>query len=88
METVRLMDLILVEMVEHAKKSGKLAKSGKLKSEKTSKSQKLAKSRIKLSKSGNSTNFDVTENEPKFLTPNAKTTFNHLWLAFIEAPIL
>ena len=26
--------------------------------------------------------------EPTFLTPNAKKTFNHLWLAFIEAPIL
>ena len=25
--------------------------------------------------------------EPNFLTPNAKKTFNHLRLAFIEAPI-
>ena len=26
--------------------------------------------------------------EPNFLTPDAKKTFNHLWLAFIKAPIL
>ena len=29
-----------------------------------------------------------TIGEPNFLTPNAKNTFNHLWLAFIEALIL
>ena len=68
--------------VEHAKKSGKL------KSEKTSKSRNLAKSGEKSSKSGNSTNFDATEDGPKFLTPDARTAFNHLWLAFTEAPIL
>ena len=73
--------------VEHAKKSGKLSKSGKSKSEKTSKSQNLAKSGKKLSKSGNSTNFDATEDGPKFLTPNTRTTFNRLRLAFTKAPI-
>ena len=26
--------------------------------------------------------------ESIFLTPNAKKTFNHLWLAFIKAPIV
>ena len=73
--------------VEHAKKLGKLSKSGKSKSKKTSKSWNLAKSRKKLSKSGNSTNFNATEARPKFLTPNAKTAFNYLWLAFTEALI-
>ena len=68
--------------VEHAKKSGKS------KSEKTSKSRNSAKSGKKLSKSGNSTNFDATEDGPKFLTPDARTAFNHLRLAFTEAPIL
>ena len=74
--------------VEHAKKSGKLSKSGKSKSEKTSKSRNSAKSGKKLSKSGNSTNFDAIEDGPKFLTSDAKTAFNHLWLAFTKAPIL
>ena len=53
-----------------------------------SKSQNLAKSGKKLSKSGNSTNFDATEDGPKFLTPDARTAFNRLRLAFTEAPIL
>ena len=74
--------------VEHTKKSGKLSKSGKSKSEKTFKSRNSAKSEKKLSKIGNSTNFDVTEDGPKFLTPDARTAFNRLRLAFIEAPIL
>ena len=68
--------------VEHAKKSGKS------KSKKTSKSRNSAKSGKKLSKSGNSTNFDATEDEPKFLTPDTRTAFNHLWLVFTEALIL
>ena len=74
--------------VEYAKKSGKLSKSGKLKGEKTSKSWNLAKSGKKLSKNGNSTNFDATEDGPKFLTPNARVAFNRLRLAFTEASIL
>ena len=74
--------------VEHTKKSGKLSKSGISKSKKTSKSQNSAKSEKKLSKSGNSTNFDATEDGPKFLTPDARTAFNRLRLAFTEAPIL
>ena len=79
--------------VKHAKKSGKtsksrkLSKSGKLKGEKTFKSQNLAKSRKKLSKSGNSTNSDATKDGSKFLTPNARTAFNCLRLAFNEASI-
>ena len=64
--------------VEHAKKSRKLFKLRKLKSEKTSKSRNLAKSKKKLLKSGNSTNFDATEDGPKFLTLDARTAFNHL----------
>ena len=54
---------------EKSSKSQKLSKLGKSKSEKTSKSQNLAKSGKKSSKSGNSTNFDATEDGPKFLTP-------------------
>ena len=69
-------------------KSQKLSKSGKSKSEKTSKSQNSAKSRKKSLKSGNSTNFDATEDGPKFLTPNTKTAFDYLRLAFTKAPIL
>ena len=80
--------------MEHAKKSGKWFKSGKLsksrksKSKKMSKSWNLAESGKKLLKSGNSTNFDAIEVEPKFLTPDTKTAFHCLRLAFIEAPIL
>ena len=74
--------------VEYAKKSGKLFKLGKSKREKTSKFQNLAKSRKKLSKSGNSTYFNTIKTGPKFLTSDARTAFNCLWLAFIEAPIL
>ena len=80
--------------VKHAKKSGKLSMSRKLlkskksKNEKMSKFWNLAKSGKKLSKSGNSTNFNATKVEPKFLTPDAKTAFNRLRLAFTEAPIL
>ena len=69
-------------------KSQKLSKSRKSKGEKTSKFQNLAKSRKKLSKSGNSTNFDTIEDGPKFLTSNARAAFNRLWLAFTKAPIL
>ena len=74
--------------VKYAKKSEKLFKSRKSKSEKMSKSRNLAKSEKKLSKSGNSTNFDATEDKPKFLTPNTRTAFNRLRLAFTEASIL
>ena len=79
--------------VEHTKKSRKtsksrkLSKSGKSKSEKTSKSQNLAKSGKKLLKSGNSTYFDVMEVGPKFLTSDARTAFNRLWLVFTKALI-
>ena len=58
-----------------------------LKTRKLSKSQKLAKSRKKLSKSENSFNSDIKKNGPSFLTPDARITFNYLWLAFIKAPI-
>ena len=69
-------------------KSPKLSKSRKSKSEKTSKSWNSPKSGKKLSKSGNSTNFDATEDGPKFLTSDARTAFNCLRLAFTEVPIL
>ena len=74
--------------MKHVKKSGKSSKSGKLKSKKTSKSRNLAKSGKKLSKSGNSTNSNAIKAGPKFLTPDARTTFKRLRLAFTEAPIL
>ena len=53
-----------------------------------SKSHNLFKLRKKLSKSRNSTNFNATEDGPKFLTSNIRTTFNRLWLAFTKALIL
>ena len=56
--------------IKHVKKSGKLSKLRKSKKEKTSKFRNLAKSRKKSSKSGNSTNFNIIEAGPKFLTPN------------------
>ena len=65
---------------ELMEKCEKLSKIGKL-----SKFQKLAKLKKKLSKSGNSPNFNAKKNEPSFLTPNAEMTFNRLWLAFIKA---
>ena len=65
-----------------------MSKLGKSKSEKTSKSWNLAKSEKKLSKIGNSTNFNATKDGSKFLTPNARTAFNRLRLTFTKAPIL
>ena len=63
-------------------------KSGKSKSQKTSKSRKSAKSGKNSSKSGNSPNFGATGSGPSFLTPEARSAFNRLRLAFTEAPIL
>ena len=65
----------------------KSAKSLKLSKSRNSKGKNSAKSK-KPSKSRNSPNFDVTEAGPSFLTPEAKTAFNRLWLAFTKAPIL
>ena len=62
--------------------------SRKSKGKDLSKSQKLAKSGKNSSKSWNLPNFDATEFGPSFLTPKARSTFNHLWLAFTKAPIL
>ena len=53
-----------------------------------SKPQNLAKLEKKLSKSGNSINFNTTKARPKFLTPVIKIAFNCLRLAFIEALVL
>ena len=69
-------------------KTRKSSKSQKSKSEKTSKSKNSAKSGKKSSKSGNLIKFHVTEDKPKFLTPDARIAFNRLRLAFTEAPIL
>ena len=59
-------------------KSRKLSKSGKSKGEKSKKPPK----------SGNSPNFGATGSGPSFLTPEARSAFNRLRLAFTEAPIL
>ena len=52
-----------------------------------SKSRKSAKSRKKSSQSRNLPNFNTKKNKPSFLTPDTKTTFKHLWLAFTKAMI-
>ena len=56
------------------------------------KSQKSSKSKSekskKLLKSGNSPNFNTTEVRPSFLTPDARTVFNHWRLVFTKTPIL
>ena len=72
------------ELIE---KYGKLLKTRKLSKSGNLKGKKLAKSK-KPSKSGNSPNFDAKEAGPSFLTPEARSAFNRLRLAFTEAPIL
>ena len=72
-----------IEKYEKLLKTGKTSKSYKL-----AKSQKLAKFGKKLSKSGNSPNFDAKDNGSSFPTPKAWASFNCLWLAFTKAPIL
>ena len=70
-------------------------KSGKSKGEKSAKSRKSSKSgkskgekSKKPPKSGNSPNFGATASGPSFLTPEARSAFNRLRLAFTKAPIL
>ena len=70
-----------IEKYRKSSKTGKLSKSGNLKGKKSAKSKKP-------SKSGNSPNFDAKEAGPSFLTPEARSAFNRLRLAFTEAPIL
>ena len=67
---------------ESIKKYEKLSKTRKL-----SKSQKSAKLGKELSKNWNLPNLNTKKNGPSFLTPNTKTAFNHLRLAFTKAPI-
>ena len=93
--TVLLLVLIAYEMLA-ADKGGGIEDSDELiekyrklsKTRKLTKSQKSAKSGKKLSKSGNLSNFHAKKNGPSFFTPNTKTAFNHLWLAFTKALIL
>ena len=73
----------LIEKYQKLSKTGKLSKSQKL-----FKSQKSTTSKKVLSKSENFSNFNVKENGPSFLTLDARTAFNHLWLAFIKVLIL
>ena len=75
--------------VEHAKKSRKskgqkLAKSQKLFKSGKSKVEKLKKP----PKSGNRPNFNAKNTGSSFLTPKARSAFNHIWLAFTKALIL
>ena len=70
-------------------------KSGKSKGQNTFKSQKLTKSgkskgkkSKEPSKSENSPNFYGNDSGPIFLTPEARSAFNCLRLAFTKAPIL
>ena len=63
-------------------------KSEKSKRQKLSKSQKLARLKKNLSKNGNSSNLDIKNNGPSFLTLKARATFNRLRLAFTKTPIL
>ena len=74
--------------VKIARKSGKSKRQKTFKSQKSAKSWKSSKSRKDLSKSGNSPNFGATETRPSFLTPKARSAFNHLRLTFTEALIL
>ena len=81
--------------VDHAKKSRKSKGQKTSKSQKLAKSQKLFKSRKsigkkpkKQSKSGNFPNFGAAESGSSFLTSKARSAFNRLWLAYIEASIL
>ena len=71
----------LIEEYEKSLKTGKLSKSRKSKGKKSAKSKKP-------SKSGNSPNFNAKEAGPSFLTPEARSAFNRLRLAFTEALIL
>ena len=61
--------------------SQKLSKSGNSKGKKSAKSKKP-------SKSGNSPHFNAKKAGSSFLTPEARSIFNRLWLAFTKAPIL
>ena len=64
-------------------------KSGKLKGQNLAKSQKSKGEKSKKpSKSRNLPNFNNIKAGPSFLTPDARETFNHLWLAFTKALIL
>ena len=63
-------------------------KTGRSESQKSAKSRKSSKSGKISSKSGNSPNFGATESKPSFLTPEARSAFNSLRLAFTKAPIL
>ena len=74
------------KLIEKYRKLSKIEKLSKF--QKLSKSQKLVNSGKKLLKSGNLSNFNAKKNGPSFLTPNNKTAFNQLRLAFTKALIL
>ena len=64
---------------ELAKKSRKSKSQNLAKSQKSSKSEKSkGKNSKKLSKIGNSSNFNAIEARPSFLTPEVRETFNCL----------
>ena len=75
--------------VEYAKKSGNSKGQKLAKSRKSSKSGKSKGEKSKKSpKSRTSPNFNAEDTGPSFLTPEARSAFNRLRLAFTEAPIL
>ena len=101
LKTVALSERLTLEKVSDSEGSDGVGsveiakKSGKSKSQKTTKSRKLSKSGKSKgeksknpSKSGNSPNFDTKDSGSSFLTPEARSAFNHLWLAFTKALIL
>ena len=73
-----------VKQVRKSGKSKKLAKSRKL----SKLGKPKGKKSKKLPKSGNSPNFNAKDSGPNFLTTKARSAFNRLRLAFIEALIL
>ena len=75
--------------VEHAKKSRKSKGQKLAKSRKSSRSRKSKGEKSKkLPKSGDSLNFDAKNTRTSFLTPEARSAFNCLRLAFTKALIL
>ena len=75
--------------MEHAKKSEKAKGQKSARFQKSSESRKSKGEKSKKPpKIGNSPNFDAKDTRPSFLTPEARSAFNRLRLAFTKAPIL
>ena len=82
------MDRVMDQSVWSRKMEDQKAKNW-LSPKKLSKSEKFqGKKSKKLSKIGNLSNFNAKDSGLSFLTPEARSAFNRLRLAFTEAPIL